>query len=226
MIAPGIYSLDQPPLVGATGQGIRVAIVDSGVVPSHPHVGDVAGGIHFTPSGTTADYMDRIGHGTAVAGAIREKAPDATLIAVRVFDRTLATTAEQLAEAIEWAAREGVDLINVSLGTPNEQHRARLALAVDHAVAAGAWVVSAETREGQPMLPGSLATTIGVQADAGVARDAIVVEAANDGRLRLRASPYPRPIPGVPVSANLQGVSFAVANASGFLARWRQTLPR
>jgi hypothetical protein len=33
------------------------------------------------------------------------------------------------------------------------------------------------------------------------------------------AAPYPRPIPGVPKERNLSGVSFAVANVSGFLAR-------
>ena len=39
-----------------------------------------------------------------------------------------------------------------------------------------------------------------------------------DGSVRLRASGYPRPIPGVPPERNLKGLSFAVANASGFLA--------
>jgi hypothetical protein len=33
------------------------------------------------------------------------------------------------------------------------------------------------------------------------------------------ASPYPRPIPGVPVARNLQGISFAVANMTGLVAR-------
>ena len=33
------------------------------------------------------------------------------------------------------------------------------------------------------------------------------------------ASPYPRPIPGVPVERNLHGISFAVANATGLIAR-------
>jgi hypothetical protein len=37
--------------------------------------------------------------------------------------------------------------------------------------------------------------------------------------LRLRAAGYPRPIPGVPPERNLKGVSFAVANATGAIAR-------
>jgi hypothetical protein len=35
----------------------------------------------------------------------------------------------------------------------------------------------------------------------------------------VHASPFPRPIPGVPPERNLAGVSFAVANVTGFLAR-------
>lgn len=222
MIAPGRYALDEEPFAGRLGRGIRVAIVDSGVAPSHPHVGHVAGGVHFTSLGTDDDYRDRIGHGTAVAAAIREKAPEAELIAVRVFDRTLATTAALLAEAIEWAARDGAHVINVSLGTPNPAHRDRLLSAVGYAVRAGVWVVAAEARDEEPMLPGALADTIGVRASPEVERNAIVVEVAPDGRMHLTASPFPRPIPGVPVNANLQGVSFAVANATGFLVRLRE----
>ena len=38
--------------------------------------------------------------------------------------------------------------------------------------------------------------------------------------------PYPRPIPGVPVAHNLRGVSFAVANMTGLVARSFGTVPR
>jgi hypothetical protein len=55
-----------------------VAIIDSGVYAAHPHVGSVAGGIAIDQNGHEHDdYADRLGHGTAVAAAIREKAPDA-----------------------------------------------------------------------------------------------------------------------------------------------------
>jgi hypothetical protein len=46
------------------------------------------------------------------------------------------------------------------------------------------------------------------------------VDAAGPAVLRLRASGYPRPIPGVPPERNLRGVSFAVANATGVIARF------
>ena len=43
--------------------------------------------------------MDRLGHGTAVAAAIKEKAPDAEIYAVKVFDRALS------ASVTRWCAR-------------------------------------------------------------------------------------------------------------------------
>jgi hypothetical protein len=52
-----------------------------------------------------------------------------------------------------------------------------------------------------------------------VARDALVVTRLDDGTAVFAASPYPRPIPGVPRERNLSGVSFAVANVTGFIAR-------
>ena len=89
----------------------------------------------------------------------------------------------------------------------------------------GALVVAAVRNDGHPVWPGALAGVIGVEAVWDGARDALCVEARPDGGLLLRASAFPRPIPGVPTERNLQGVSFAVANATGFLARFCETSP-
>src|SRR6059058_5591450 len=97
---------------------VRVAIIDSGVYAAHPHVGGVAGGVAFDENGCRhSDYVDRLGHGTAVTAAIKEKAPDAELYAVKVFDRALSTSISSLVQAIDWASGKGVHLVNLSLGT-------------------------------------------------------------------------------------------------------------
>ena len=44
-------------------------------------------------------------------------------------------------------------------------------------------------------------------------------------RTIFRASPYPRPVPGVPPERNLKGISFAVANMTGFVARVLESAP-
>lgn len=224
------FTLEKPPFAGRTGRGIRIAVVDSGVHGGHPHIGGVAGGVHIAPGGAEKrDFTDRIGHGTAVAAAIREKAPDAEIWAVRVFGTRLSTTASTLVRAIEWAAGRGVDLINLSLGTRRPQHRSAMAAAVAAAVGRGSLVVSPAVHEGREWLPGCLPGTAGVELDRECAREELRVSAARGGgageespvapALRFRASGYPRPIPGVSPELNLHGVSFAAANVTGFLAR-------
>jgi subtilisin family serine protease len=202
-----------------TGRPVRVAVVDSGVYASHPHVQGVARGISVVAGSDPTDYVDRNGHGTAVAAAIREKVPGVELFAVKIFDRVLSASAEDLARGIEWAADERVDLINLSLGTTNIVHAERLQAAVALARRAGAAVVTAADQAGLPSLPGSLRGVVAVSVDWEVERDAVSVDGASADVVRLRASGYPRPIPGVPPDRNLKGVSFAVANATGLIAR-------
>jgi subtilisin family serine protease len=202
-----------------TGEGVRIAVVDSGVHAGHPHVGDVSGGVAIGPGGdVSGDYVDRLGHGTAVAAAIREKAGDADLLAVRVFDRSLSTTGEALVAAIEWSARQGVQIINLSLGTSNQEHARALAGAVAVASQLGAIVVSAAPQQDRPWLPGGLPGVVAVDVDWQCSRDECRVIDASESGIRLSASGYPRPIPGVPVERNFSGLSFAVANATGLLA--------
>jgi subtilisin family serine protease len=198
---------------------VRVAIIDSGVHATHPHVGGVAGGVAIDEEGREdGDYVDRLGHGTAVAAAIKEKAPGAELFAVKVFDRTLSTNVNRLVLAIDWAARAGMHLANLSLGTSRTEHRAVLQDAVARASSHGLLIVAARDDRGRLWLPGSLPGVIPVQLDWTCPRDQYR-QAHIDGTTVFRASALPREIPGVPPERNLSGISFAVANMTGFAAR-------
>jgi hypothetical protein len=191
---------------------VRIAIIDSGIHPGHPHVGAIAGAVGITPGGENSDAIDRLGHGTAVAGAIREKAPEAELFAVKVFDRRLTASIGVILRALEWCREHRMDLVNLSLGTENPAHRdSFLRVLADDLV-----VVSAAN-----VLPGSLPAVIGVAGDPDCPRDAF----RYDGGV-FYASPYPRPIPGVSVDRNLHGTSFAVANMTGLAARILKHSPR
>jgi subtilisin family serine protease len=202
-----------------TGRGVRIAVIDSGVHAAHPHVGGVAGGFAIREDGSLDDdYVDRLGHGTAVAAAIREKAPDAEIIAVKVFSRVLATDVATLVRAIDEAAARRAALINLSLGTADHRHREPLQAAVERARRQGSVVVSAIASDGVSWFPGSLAAVLAVQLDWTLGRDQYRILDV-DGRRAVAASGYPRDIPGVPRDRNLKGISFAVANATGFAAR-------
>ena len=212
------FTLGGPPFAGRTGRGVRVAVVDSGVTSGHPHVGEVQESVRVAAEVSTADALDRLGHGTAVAAAIREKAPAVELVSVKVFDRSLVTSADVLARAITWAADRGAQLVNLSLGAANPERAELLRAAVEHATSRGTMVVSARESDGVSWLPGSLPGVAAVLADWECERDQLAVD-IDGGRTTFYASPYPRPIPGVPRERNLSGVSFAVANVTGFLAR-------
>ena len=185
-------------------------------------MGRVVGGVGIDAHGAEhADYVDRLGHGTAVAAAIHEKAPDAALFAVKVFDRSLATSVAALVAALEWSARSRVHLVNLSLGTPKAAHEAALREAVDRAAAQGVMVVSAGHDDRSPetvWFPGSLPAVIAVEVDWALPRDEYRTVDAR-GKRTVFASGFPRDVPGVPREKNLHAVSFAVANATGFLAR-------
>src|SRR3569833_1567116 len=109
----------------------RVAILDSGINAQHEHVGNIIGGIALLPDGQSDDYLDYLGHGTAVAGAIHEKAPAAGLLIVKIFHHNLTTTIQQLVAGVQWALDNRADVVNLSLGTTNPDHRERLAAVVD-----------------------------------------------------------------------------------------------
>ena len=171
---------------------MKIAIVDSGIHPDHPHVGKIGGGANII--GT--DLVDRLGHGTAIAAAIREKAPDAELYAVKIFDRRLSTDFETLLRALDWCVTNEMDVVNLSIGTARP------------------------LPEIAPLIV-SPNGPISVQPDPACPRD---VYFYREGM--FYASPYPRPIPGVPMERNLQGASFAVANMTGFVARALAATPR
>lgn len=199
-----------------TRPALRIAVIDSGVNPRHPHIGEVAGGASVDPDGVVSEglFLDRLGHGTAVMAAIQEKAPDAEYYAVKVFESALRTSAAGLRAAMDWCLEQKMDVVNLSLGTVNPAHAEMLSQAAARAGAAGMLIVAARAAEGEPCYPGCLPGVFGVDVDWECPRDTY--------RLLngvLAASGYPRPVPGVPLNRNLQGISFAVANACGFVVR-------
>lgn len=197
---------------------IRIAIIDSGVHPDHPHI-DAARllpGMAVAKDGTIneLDSSDALGHGTAVTAAIQDQAPQALCLPIRVFHGSLRTTVRALTTAIDVAVTARVDLINLSLGATNPAHHALFAAAADRALAAGILIVAARDTDGIACYPGCLDQVTGVSLDWDCARDRYDVREG-----ALHASGHPRPIPGVPQRRNLYGVSFAVANMTGIMAR-------
>jgi hypothetical protein len=114
-------------------------------------------------------------------------------------------------------------LVNLSLGTPNEIRAYDLAPAVKRAIERGTIIVSARANEEQFWYPGCMEGVLGVILNWEHPRESVsVIKAEESSKASsdrvVSASGYPRPIPGIPTSRNLNGISFAVANTTGVLA--------
>ena len=141
---------------GYTGQGVIVAIIDSGVNYNHLDIANCMwdGGPEFPHHGYDAvnhddDPMDDHGHGThcagivagqGVAGTVTGIAPHAQLMAVKMMDNEGHGSDEQFFEAVEFALAHGADILSCSFGDfgsgGNAAHRQVMETVLDAGVVA------------------------------------------------------------------------------------------
>lgn len=149
------------------GRGIRVGIIDSGYTPSRTNV-NLVGGVDLSHSNGKVkgnnEYVDLIGHGTACAGVLAKKAPQAEVYAVKIFGQELVSEVDQLCQAIKWCVDQKLHLINVSLGTTESENAVQIQEACDLAVRQGIMVVAAISNDGQKSYPAVLPNVFGVGA--------------------------------------------------------------
>jgi subtilisin len=142
-------SLSAGPLVsaewawgGATGGGVRVAVLDSGIEATHPAlegcVDDEASiALRLSDSGEVLEergpHEDLFGHGTACAGIIHSLAPQARITSVRVLGSTLTGRGKVFLRGLAWAVAEGYDVINLSLSTTKRDWALPFYEVCDHA---------------------------------------------------------------------------------------------
>lgn len=140
---------------GQGGAGVNVAVIDTGIDCGHP---DLAAhcvyGPNLTVKGNKVAFDDH-GHGTHVAGTIAARdngfgvigvAPETTLYAVKVLDAKGSGSWSAVASGIIWATRNGIQVINMSLG--GSSFSQAIADAVKVASDAGVLVVSAAGNSG------------------------------------------------------------------------------
>src|SRR5213078_2351322 len=132
---------------GMIGYGLKIAVIDTGINASHPHIFAPTHGVIFDPEETNPSYEDVLGHGTAVTAAIQEKAPYADYYILKLFGNSLRTRKNRLLQAIEWTIEHRMDVVNLSLGTPNFDHRPALEPLIARARSEGVLLVAARYSE-------------------------------------------------------------------------------
>lgn len=167
---------------------------------------------------------DVSGHGTACAGVILQGAPDIRLYSLRVLDRQLQTTHRLLAEAIRWCTREGMDVINLSLGTTNADALELLQAACSEASEAGCVLVAAAGPERERSYPAGFdGLVLGVDEDPACEEWECRVRPA--APIPVGACGRPRDVERADLSRNFRGSSFAAARVSAMIARLREEQP-
>jgi subtilisin len=156
---------------GATGAGVDVAVVDSGIDAGHPDVGPLGEGaaLHWDREAAQVvtvpgPHDDLFGHGTACAGLIRRTAPGCRLHSVRVLGERLTGKGQVFAEGLRWAIRSGARVINLSLSTGKADHFAPLHEVADEAAFAGAVLVCAVNNVPGPTYPSQYSSVVSVAA--------------------------------------------------------------
>ena len=166
---------------GFSGEGVRIAVVDTGIDLHHPDLaGRIAGTADFTGEGLT----DHHGHGThcagiaagsgdASGGTYRGVAPKASIYAAKVLGSDGQGMMSDVMAGVEWAVSQNVQIISLSLGGigPSNGQDA-LSDICNAAVEAGVIVVTAAGNDGP------YAYTIG---SPGAAERVITIGAVNDG---------------------------------------------
>lgn len=212
----------------AAGQGYlsaRVGLIDSGIDESH----EVFATTKMRRWGC-GDKPHPSLHGTAVAALMVGQSPqfhgvltNATLYAADIYcDEATGGSAEHIASALAWMAREKVAVINVSLVGPPNQTLERLVAAL---VQRGHLLVAAVGNDGPaapPLYPASYPGVVGVSA---VDREGRCLPEAARGAHVMFAAPGSQMLaaaPGTPAFRQVRGTSFAAPIVAALLA---STLP-
>ena len=148
--------------MGYRGAGVRVAVLDTGVLPNFPDLGiRVVKAKNFTSS-ESDNWIDETGHGTSVASMIaaeengefiRGVAPEVALFVAKVLDKNSWGADSFFVRAIDWAIENDVRIANMSLG--QYQGHEVLDRAVTRAMNQGMLIVAAAGNDGNPDCRGS-----------------------------------------------------------------------
>ena len=165
VVSANVFQLDND-WRSATGRGVSVAIVDSGIDTTHP---DLSGSIGESVEARLENKRvvfdrstsgDSAGHGTACAGIITRIAPEVELYSIKVLGAGGLGDGQAFLAGLEHAINKRYQVINLSLGTTKPQFFSPLHDLLDRAYQAGCVVVAAANNLPQPSFPSVFSSSL------------------------------------------------------------------
>ncbi|GAA1267778.1 S8 family serine peptidase [Saccharothrix xinjiangensis] len=221
------------------GEGVVVAVVDSGVDATRPDLADaLLPGAGFGSASGTDGTRDGDGHGTAMAALIGGRGVDGGVLGVAPAARILPIsvgadgekfTTTSVAEGVTWAVDQGADVVNLSL-TSAATLTPDLLRAVNHAFDHDVVVVAGTGNDGQEHV-GAPANIKGVVAVSGTVRGNGPWPQSNTGPETVLAAPAEDIVTAITLNASatgfaqVDGTSAATALVSGVAALVRARHP-
>lgn len=218
----------------ATGKGVQIAIIDSGVDALHPAlqgrvvrtcvVGKNIEGVISCEEVPVTESTDNFGHGTAVAGCVTGVAPEVEIINVKVLNDYNACTGDILIAGLEWALQQGIRLINMSLATSKQQWIQGLFQLVEQAYIQNTIIVASRRNIGDLGCPAMFSSVISVDRESYTDRFQLGYRANNMIEYDARGTEIEVLVPGGGYAIQT-GTSFATPHVTGMVALLLEKFP-
>jgi subtilisin family serine protease len=152
---------------------VHIAMIDDGVNEKTYGMSALRHNIEITPEFQAVERMNYDpydeSHGTICGAIIKKYAGNFFLSSVKVNDKNKRNYKNQLLQALDWCAANGIDLINLSLGTVEYKDFQKFQDTVNHAASIGIIIIAACNNKDIYTLPASLSNVIGVKCDKAAA---------------------------------------------------------
>lgn len=219
----------------ATGKGVQVAIIDSGIDSLHPaleHRVVRTCVVHKNAEGEiiceeipVEKSVDNFGHGTAVAGCVTDVAPAVEIINIRVLNEYNACTGDILIAGLKWALQQGIRLVNMSLATSKQQWIESLYQLAEQAYLQNTIIVASRRNVGDLGCPAMFSSVISVDRETYTDRYQLGYRANNMIEYDARGTEIEVLAPGGGYAIQT-GTSFATPHITGMVALLLEKFPK